>query len=61
MLEMPLFVIKRRETCESCDRLRTFLGVKTCNECGCAIWAKSMIRDAKCPLNKWEKDYDKTN
>ena len=61
MFEMPLFVIKRRETCETCNSLTSIFGVKTCKECGCSIWAKSMIRDAECPLDKWEKDYDKAN
>ena len=52
------FVIKRREVCDSCDKLSSILGVKTCSECGCSIWAKSMLPDAKCPLDKWDKDDD---
>ena len=50
------YVIKRRETCDSCDSIKTVFGVKTCSECGCSIWAKSMLPDAECPLNKWDKN-----
>ncbi len=52
------FIILRRETCDACDKLKITLGVKICSECGCSIWAKSMLKDATCPLNKWDI-YDK--
>lgn len=26
-----------------------------CNSCGCPIVEKSMVKDEKCPLNKWKQ------
>lgn len=59
-MQLKDYVIKRREICDSCDKLKSVFGVKTCSECGCSIWAKSMLPNAECPLDKWEKN-DPTN
>jgi len=52
------YVLERRKICDSCDSLKQVFGVKTCKECGCAIWGKTIIPIAECPLKKWGK-YDK--
>jgi hypothetical protein len=40
----------RMEVCLSCEKLEQ---VNCCSECGCWMSAKTWIRDAKCPLDKW--------
>ena len=58
---MENYVILRREICNSCSNLKILLGVKICNLCGCSIWAKSMLPNAECPLNKWDTGDNKQN
>lgn len=50
------FYEKRREICYSCEQLTTMIGIKTCKECGCAIWSKTMVRGTKCPIGKWNEE-----
>lgn len=50
------FTEKRRAVCNSCEYLITVIGAKVCDKCGCSIWAKTMLVNAKCPENKWEKE-----
>jgi hypothetical protein len=40
---------ERYAICKECDRLA--LGV--CKECGCFMLAKTTLKFAGCPLNKW--------
>ena len=48
----------RRDICNSCDKLTTYVGIKACSECGCAVWSKTMLRGQKCPLGKWNAEQD---
>jgi hypothetical protein len=41
----------RLESCLGCDRL--FKPTKTCKECGCFMAAKTWLKQASCPLQKW--------
>jgi len=43
----------RVKICESCDKYIKM--AKICGECKCFIPAKSRLRFAACPLDKWEK------
>lgn len=47
------FVDKRRDICDKCEHLTSFVGVKSCEVCGCAIWTKIRIKNTKCPKDKW--------
>lgn len=58
---MKQFVIERRSICDKCDKQKVVFGVKTCSECGCSIWAKSMLANAECPLHKWKQIDDNEN
>ena len=41
----------RLATCGACDKFAP--DTKQCMKCGCFMQAKSKIRTAKCPLDKW--------
>ena len=41
---------ERRAICSACPKLKT---TGQCGECFCFIKAKSLIRQEKCPLDKW--------
>ena len=42
---------ERLNLCMSCEHL--FKPTNTCKKCGCFVKAKTWLKDAKCPLNKW--------
>lgn len=44
---------ERREICSTCEHRTTMIGVDVCNKCGCSIWGKTLIMNAKCPEGKW--------
>jgi len=50
------YVEVRRAICNSCEHLKTYIGIKTCDKCGCSIWAKSMLPYTKCPEGKWNAE-----
>lgn len=50
------FYEKRRQICRTCEHQKVIIGIKTCDECGCAIWSKTMMRSAKCPIGKWNAE-----
>ena len=43
----------RYKTCLDCEKL--FKPSRTCRECGCFMAIKTWIKDAYCPLGKWDK------
>lgn len=47
------FVERRRNICNECEYLTIVIGAKVCDACGCSIWAKTMLPNAKCPKGKW--------
>ena len=52
------FIQIRRDICNSCEHLKTFVGIESCDVCGCAIWAKTRIKSASCPKGKWNAQED---
>jgi hypothetical protein len=52
------FLDRRRAICYSCEHLTTYVGIKSCSKCGCAIWGKTMMRGQKCPEGKWNAEKD---
>lgn len=46
----PEFAIERMNVCNSCDK-----NVKqVCQLCGCYLQAKTLVKEEKCDINKWE-------
>ena len=43
----------RLDICKGCDSL--FAPTRTCKECGCFMALKTWLKDASCPLGKWDK------
>jgi hypothetical protein len=43
----------RMTICEQCPQL--IKGIKQCKECGCFMKVKVYLKDATCPLGRWEK------
>lgn len=43
---------ERLDICMGCDRL--FKPTKTCKECGCFMQLKTWLKNAHCPLGKWD-------
>jgi hypothetical protein len=41
----------RYEICKMCPELINL--TKTCKKCGCFMAAKTKLKDATCPINKW--------
>ena len=43
---------ERYDICLGCDRL--FKPTSTCKECKCFMNRKTWLKDASCPLGKWD-------
>ena len=39
-----------------CHKCPSFTKIKTCKECGCFMLAKTRLKDATCPLGKWQEE-----
>jgi|TARA_E500000318_G_C3458423_1_gene171635 hypothetical protein len=39
----------RRSECNQCDKNE----IGRCTECGCYLWAKTKLKNEKCPIGKW--------
>jgi hypothetical protein len=50
------FLDRRRKICDECEHLTTWVGIKGCEVCGCAIWGKTIIPISKCPEGKWNAE-----
>jgi hypothetical protein len=46
---------QRLKVCETCDKLKTFVNVRQCGQCGCILTIKAAIKVFNCPLGKWPK------
>lgn len=53
MWPLPEYAQKRLEICNACELFRHT--TKTCGSCGCFMPAKTVMKTADCPENKWEK------
>jgi hypothetical protein len=50
MAEHPTFVEERRAICAACPEKNP---IGMCNQCGCVIYIKTMLRASECPLQRW--------
>lgn len=58
---MDIFVIERRNICNSCEHNKTIIGIKTCEVCGCVIHWKTQVKNTECPVGNWGKVNDDTS
>ena len=49
-------IAKRLDECQSCEHF--IKSPSRCNECGCFMKVKTRLATARCPIGKWEKEYD---
>ena len=49
----PKVGAERMTICEQCPQL--IKGIKQCKECGCFMKVKVYLKDATCPLGKWDR------
>ena len=54
ILHDSAIIDKRRAICDGCE----FKFGLNCKKCGCFIHAKTRVATARCPIGKWEKEYD---
>tara|TARA_R100001594_G_C3985928_1_gene251248 strand:+ start:481 stop:849 length:369 start_codon:yes stop_codon:yes gene_type:complete len=47
---------KRWSECEKCEFL--FKPTGNCKKCGCFMKVKTKVATARCPIGKWEKEFD---
>ena len=45
---------KRWDICKGCE----FLNNNKCDKCGCYMKVKTHIATSRCPIGKWEKEYE---
>jgi hypothetical protein len=45
---------KRYEICKECPKL--FKPTRTCIKCGCFMSLKTWLKDAECPIGKWNAE-----
>jgi hypothetical protein len=45
---------KRLEVCRECEHLEKKL--MRCNQCGCFMNFKTLMKSAECPIGKWGKE-----
>lgn len=45
--------------CRKCEKNYWIRGMLWCSVCKCLIAAKARVKEAECPLSKWEKIGDK--
>lgn len=46
------FAQQRIRICKQCEHYRMFI----CSQCGCFMPAKTRLRNAKCPIDKWQAE-----
>ena len=50
---------KRYSICKSCDNFIS--SIKVCNQCGCFMKIKCALKEAYCPIGKWNKENNGNN
>lgn len=55
---MDEYVKAREDICNSCDKMWIKFTARICGECGCFIKTKTMLKNTKCPLGKWDEVKD---
>ena len=54
MLHDQDIIDKRWDICKGCE----FLNNDKCDKCGCFMKVKTRVATARCPIGKWEKEYE---
>ncbi|MAH50982.1 hypothetical protein CMI37_34515 [Candidatus Pacearchaeota archaeon] len=54
MLHDQEVIDKRWDICKGCE----FLNDNKCEKCGCYMKVKTRVATARCPVGKWEKEYE---
>ena len=54
MLHDQDIIDKRWDICKGCE----FLNNNKCEKCGCFMKVKTRVATARCPVGKWEKEYE---
>ena len=54
MLHDQDIIDKRWDICQGCE----FLNNNKCDKCGCYMKVKTRVATARCPIGKWEKEYE---
>lgn len=50
----PATIARRRVICRGCpESIPSAIGTMKCRLCGCQLWAKTTLKDQKCPAGKW--------
>ena len=56
VLHDSAIIDKRFSICQGCDHF--IKATSQCKKCGCFMKVKTRISTARCPVGKWEKEYD---
>ena len=56
MLHDQDIIDKRLSMCYDCEHFIS--ATNQCKECGCFMKVKTKLATARCPIGKWEKEYD---
>ena len=56
MLHDQDIIDKRFSMCQDCEHF--IKPTSQCKECGCFMKVKTKLATARCPIGKWEKEYD---
>tara|TARA_Y100001963_G_C6462933_1_gene301015 strand:- start:148 stop:516 length:369 start_codon:yes stop_codon:yes gene_type:complete len=56
LLHDQSIIDKRWDECSSCEYL--IKATNQCKKCGCFMKVKTKISTARCPIGKWEKEFD---
>ena len=56
LLHDQAVIDKRWTECQGCEHL--IKATNQCKKCGCFMQIKHRISSSRCPIGKWEKEYD---
>ena len=56
MLHDQDIIDKRLSMCQGCEHFIS--ATSQCKKCGCFMKVKTKVATARCPVGKWEKEYD---
>ena len=50
--ELEHFALQRIKICRECEHYKMFM----CSQCGCIMPIKTRIKNAYCPIRKWNEE-----
>ena len=56
ILHDQTIIDRRFSMCQDCEHFIS--ATSQCKECGCFMKVKTKVATARCPVGKWEKEYD---